>query len=44
MSSASVSVVDWKGRIAALDIRRQAFVDGRYLDAAAGKTFDDASP
>ena len=44
MSSAAVSIQDWKGRAAALDIRHQAFIGGRYVDAAAGKTFDDVSP
>src|SRR4029079_6981788 len=31
-------------RAAALQIRNQAFVDGRYVDAASGKTFDCISP
>ncbi len=44
MSSAVVSIHDWKGRAEALDIRRQAFIDGSYVDAASGKTFDDVSP
>ena len=44
MSSAVVSIHDWKGRAEALDIRHQAFIDGRYVDAASGKTFDDVSP
>ncbi len=44
MSSAVVSIHDWKGRAEALDIRHQAFIDGRYVDAASGKAFDDVSP
>ena len=44
MSSAVVSIHDWKGRAEALDIRRRAFIDGRYVDAVSGKTFDDVSP
>ncbi|HSS66881.1 MAG TPA: aldehyde dehydrogenase [Gammaproteobacteria bacterium] len=44
MSSAVVSIHDWKGRAEALDIRHQAFIDGRYVDAASGKRFDDVSP
>ncbi|TNJ34525.1 aldehyde dehydrogenase [Arenimonas terrae] len=35
---------DWLQRAAALTIRRQAFIDGRYVDAASGKTFDCLSP
>ncbi len=34
----------WQARAAALQIRRQAFIDGRYVDAASGKTFDCISP
>ena len=44
MSSAVVSIHDWKGRAEALDIHHQAFIDGRYVDAASGKSFDDVSP
>ncbi len=44
MSSAVVSIHDWKSRAEALDIRHQAFIGGRYVDAACGKTFDDVSP
>ena len=35
---------DWSARAAALQIRNQAFIDGRYVDAASGKTFDCISP
>jgi len=35
---------DWQARAAALQIRNQAFIDGRYVDAASGKTFDCISP
>jgi len=34
----------WQARAAALHIRHQAFIDGRYVDAASGKTFDCISP
>ena len=34
----------WQARAAALEIRRQAFIDGRFVDAASGKTFDCVSP
>ncbi len=30
--------------VSGLDIRRQAFVDGSYVDAASGETFDCVSP
>ncbi|HYD29385.1 MAG TPA: aldehyde dehydrogenase family protein, partial [Azospirillaceae bacterium] len=35
---------DWRARAAALDIRRQAFIDGRFVDAADGRTFAAISP
>jgi 4-guanidinobutyraldehyde dehydrogenase/NAD-dependent aldehyde dehydrogenase len=35
---------DWLQRAAALTIRHQAFIDGKYVDAASGKTFDCLSP
>ncbi len=35
---------DWLQRAALLSIRHQAFIDGRYVDAASGKTFDCLSP
>jgi 4-guanidinobutyraldehyde dehydrogenase / NAD-dependent aldehyde dehydrogenase len=34
----------WQARATALQIRSQAFIDGRYVDAASGKTFDCISP
>ena len=34
----------WQARADALHIRHQAFIDGRYVDAASGKTFDCISP
>ncbi len=34
----------WQARAAALQLRSQAFIDGRYVDAASGKTFDCISP
>lgn len=39
-----VSIRDWKGRAESLEIRHQAFIDGRYVDAASGTSFDDVSP
>ena len=35
---------DWLQRANSLSIRHQAFIDGRYVDAASGKTFDCISP
>ncbi|PKM14697.1 MAG: aldehyde dehydrogenase PuuC [Gammaproteobacteria bacterium HGW-Gammaproteobacteria-2] len=34
----------WLARAAALSIRSQAFIDGNYMDAASGQTFDCISP
>jgi len=34
----------WEARAAALQIRNQGFIDGKYVDAASGKTFDCISP
>lgn len=35
---------DWKARARALRIRGQAFIDGRYVDAQSGRTFDSVNP
>lgn len=35
---------DWKARAANLSIRGQAFIDGKFVDAASGKTFDSINP
>jgi acyl-CoA reductase-like NAD-dependent aldehyde dehydrogenase len=35
---------DWHARAAALNIEGEAFIDGRYVPAASGATFDDVSP
>jgi 4-guanidinobutyraldehyde dehydrogenase / NAD-dependent aldehyde dehydrogenase len=35
---------EWEARAAAIRLRHQAFVDGRFVDAASGKTFDCVSP
>ena len=34
----------WQALAAGLQIRTQAFIDGRYVDAAGGRTFDCVSP
>ncbi|MEO0781656.1 MAG: aldehyde dehydrogenase [Pseudomonadota bacterium] len=35
---------DWKSRAAGLSFRNQAFIDGNFVDAASGKTFDSINP
>lgn len=35
---------DWIARAAALDIRNKAFIDGKFVDALSGKTFDSINP
>ncbi len=35
---------DWVARAAQLDIRSQAFIDGKFVDAISGKTFDNINP
>jgi len=35
---------DWKTRAAGLSFRGQAFIDGKFTDAASGKTFDSINP
>ncbi|MBY6139170.1 aldehyde dehydrogenase [Leisingera daeponensis] len=35
---------DWKSRAAALSFRSQAFINGRFADAASGKTFASVNP
>ncbi len=38
------SVTDWHARARSLDIQSQAYIDGRYVPAASGETFDCISP
>lgn len=35
---------DWRSRAEGLRVRGQAFIDGRYVDAISGKTFDCINP
>ncbi len=35
---------DWRERASRLQFRNQAFIGGRYLDAATGETFDSINP
>jgi 4-guanidinobutyraldehyde dehydrogenase / NAD-dependent aldehyde dehydrogenase len=42
--TAPPTVQDWRARAAVLPINGQAFIDGRYVDAASGATFDDVTP
>jgi acyl-CoA reductase-like NAD-dependent aldehyde dehydrogenase len=38
------SVTDWHARARSLAIQAQAYIDGRYVSAASGETFDCISP
>ncbi|NVK16219.1 MAG: aldehyde dehydrogenase [Rhodobacteraceae bacterium] len=38
------SLDDWKSRAAALSFRSQAFIDGKFIDAASGRTFASVNP
>jgi acyl-CoA reductase-like NAD-dependent aldehyde dehydrogenase len=40
----SLGLDDWLGRAAALRPRTEAFIDGRFVPAAAGRTFTDIAP
>ncbi|MCI5096732.1 MAG: aldehyde dehydrogenase [Rhodobacteraceae bacterium] len=35
---------EWKSYAAALQFRTQAFIDGKFVEAASGKTFDSINP
>jgi gamma-glutamyl-gamma-aminobutyraldehyde dehydrogenase/4-guanidinobutyraldehyde dehydrogenase/NAD-dependent aldehyde dehydrogenase len=39
-----LSAEDWKREATRLQFRRQAFIGGKYVDAASGKTFDCINP
>lgn len=41
---AKLSRSDWEAQAKALALRTQAFIDGQYVDAASGKTFNCISP
>lgn len=43
-SQSTVTRAEWEARAARLAIRTQAFIDGRYVDAVDGRTFDCISP
>jgi acyl-CoA reductase-like NAD-dependent aldehyde dehydrogenase len=42
--NAQPAPVSWHERARALSLRTQAFIDGRYVDAASGATFDSINP
>ncbi len=44
MTVAAVSLDDWKSRAAGVSHRGRAFIDGAYVDARSGKTFDCVNP
>ncbi len=43
-TTSSLSLDDWQARAQALQVRSQAYIDGRYVDAVSGKTFRKTSP
>ena len=40
----SLTKADWEQRAATVTPRAQLFIDGQFVDAASGKTFDDICP
>src|SRR5690242_1838632 len=42
--NATAQSISWHDRARMLEFRTQAFIDGRYLDAASGATFDCINP
>ena len=43
-AAAALSLDDWKSRADGLSYRGQAFIDGAYVDAQSGETFDCVNP
>lgn len=44
MTEPKLTLADWQSRAAAAQIRGQAFIDGRYVNAASGETFTGINP
>ncbi|MGC3981991.1 MAG: aldehyde dehydrogenase [Steroidobacteraceae bacterium] len=44
MATPPTQSIDWHARAATLEVRNQAFISGRYLDARSGTQFDCISP
>src|ERR1700741_2922703 len=42
--AANPQTPSWHDRARTLDIRTRAFIDGNYVDAASGATFDSINP
>jgi gamma-glutamyl-gamma-aminobutyraldehyde dehydrogenase/4-guanidinobutyraldehyde dehydrogenase/NAD-dependent aldehyde dehydrogenase len=42
--SAALSIDTWKDQAGKLSFRSHAFIDGKYVPAASGKTFDNVNP
>src|ERR1700758_1125996 len=42
--NARPDTISWHERARTLSFRTQAFIDGRYTDAASGATFDSVNP
>src|ERR1700760_667502 len=44
MAAKPEAAVSWHERARTLDIRTKAFINGNYVDAASGSTFDSVNP
>ncbi len=42
--NAKPAAISWHERARSLDLRTRAFIEGRYVDAASGATFDSVNP
>ncbi len=42
--SAQIPQIDWHERAKSVELPSQAFIGGKYVDAASGETFDNISP
>jgi len=38
------AIIDWRAEASRLSFRNQGFIDGKFVDAASGETFDCVSP
>jgi acyl-CoA reductase-like NAD-dependent aldehyde dehydrogenase len=44
MSAPALSTTQWRERAGALKLRAGVFIDGRFVPAASGATFDNLNP
>jgi hypothetical protein len=42
-AGAAPTAADWLARAAAIEPRTELFIDGRFVPAASGRTFDDVT-